>query len=183
MRVKVIEAKVLRSAHDDSFIPSLIVRMESSFRGGNAGRSSVVVGDYLSRGECGSDARRLVASIPHLRIEIWGTRLGGEPNRLLRRHADGGEPGFEELGPFADGEFGGAESEGMAALGVEMHLDGDAGVLERDVVDEGLIDAVDVVILILEDEGGRRLRGEMGADVGVEFRLTICLSPKERWPG
>ena len=57
-------------------------------------------------------------------------------------------------GPIGDGKLGGAEAEGVAALGVEMHLDGDAGVLEGDVVEERVVDAVDMVVFVLEEEGG-----------------------------
>ena len=37
----------------------------------------------------------------------------------------------------------------MAALRIKVHLDGDDGVFKRDVVDQRLVDAVDVVVLVL----------------------------------
>ena len=57
----------------------------------------------------------------------------------------------------------------MAALGVEMHLHRNAGVLQRDVVDQRLVDAVHVVVLVLEDERRRRLAGEMSANIRVQL--------------
>jgi len=57
----------------------------------------------------------------------------------------------------------------VAALGVEMHLHRNAGVLQRDVVDQRLVDAVHVVVLVLEDERRRRLAGEMGTYIRVQL--------------
>ena len=71
----------------------------------------------------------------------------------------------------------------MTALGVEVHLHRDAGVLERDVVDQRLVDAVHVVVLVLEDERGGRLRGQVGADVGVQPGLRQLLVAKGKMAG
>ena len=50
---------------------------------------------------------------------------------------------FRRAGPGDDTEFGAAESEGMSAVCIELHFDGDARVLERDVVDERVVDVVE----------------------------------------
>ena len=53
----------------------------------------------------------------------------------------------------------------MSAVCIELHFDGDARVLERDVVDERVVDVVDVVVLSLQQEGGRRLAGDVNLRV------------------
>jgi hypothetical protein len=53
-----------------------------------------------------------------------------------------------------------------------MHLDRNAGVLERDVVDERLVDVVDAVGLRLEEEGRRCPARDV--DVGIESELLAA---------
>ena len=45
----------------------------------------------------------------------------------------------------------------MAALGVVVHLDGDAGIFRRGVVDQRMLDVVDRVVFGLHHERGRRV--------------------------
>ena len=54
----------------------------------------------------------------------------------------------------------------------KMHLHGHAGVLQRDMVDQRLVDAIDVVILRLQQERGWRLTGDMNVRVQLEFVLV-----------
>lgn len=88
--------------------------------------------------------------------------------RLPREDAEGGEPGFDDGGPVGGGEGRGAEAEGVAAVGIDVEFGGDAGAFEGGEVGESVFDAVDVVVFILEEEGGWGLGGDVGADVGVE---------------
>jgi hypothetical protein len=65
------------------------------------------------------------------------------------------KPRLDELRPAGDGGFGRAESEGVAAPGVDVHLGGDAGLSERRVVDERVLHGIDGIIFRLkEDVGG-----------------------------
>jgi hypothetical protein len=59
----------------------------------------------------------------------------------------------------------------MAALRIQMHLHGNAGVLERDVVRQRVVYVVHVVILSLQQERRRRLAGDM--EIGVQRKLSI----------
>ena len=77
------------------------------------------------------------------------------------RHVDGGEPGFYQAGPSCDGEFCRAQTEGMAAVRVEMNLRGDADFSQRDVVGERVVDVVDMIVFGLQEEGGWGLRGDV----------------------
>ncbi len=79
------------------------------------------------------------------------------------------QPGLDELGPGGDGEFGAAESEGVSAVGVEMHFDGNAGVFERDVIDERVVDVILRVVFGLQQKGGRRVVGD--GHIGIEGEL------------
>lgn len=54
----------------------------------------------------------------------------------------------------------------MTALGVEMEFRGNASIFQSDVVGERIVDAVDVVILSLQQERGRGLAGDR--DFGVQ---------------
>ena len=67
---------------------------------------------------------------------------------------------------------GPAQAEGVAALGVEVKLRGDAGLLQGDIVGERLLDGVDVIVLGLQQKGRRRV----GAHADVRPRLkSSCL--------
>src|SRR6185437_9197089 len=89
--------------------------------------------------------------------------------RLLRRHADKGEPCVDELRPGGYGELSAAEAEGVASFGVEVELGGDAGVAKRDVVRERIVDVVDVIVFVLEKEGWRCVARDM--KVGTEHEI------------
>ena len=89
---------------------------------------------------------------------------------------DGVEPGFGEGGPVGDGEVGGAEAEAVAAKGEEVEFGGDFGVFEGLEVDEGVFYVGGVVVLGLDEEGGR------GRGVGWRMGSTLPPSPWEMEP-
>lgn len=53
---------------------------------------------------------------------------------LLVKHPDGPQPSVDQRGPVRDGELGGTQAEGVASVCVQVHLDGNAGLLQRKVV-------------------------------------------------
>lgn len=105
-------------------------------------------------------------------LQRAATRLrfaDGNAKRLVGEDGDGAEPGFDEFGPGGDRKFGAAEAEGVAAVGVQMHLHGDAGLLECDVVDQGFFDGVHVIILCLHQKGWRSITSD--ANIGIQLQL------------
>lgn len=59
----------------------------------------------------------------------------------------------------------------MSTLRVEMHLGGHSRVLQRDVIRERLVDAVHVIVLVLQEKRGWGGRGDL--EVGVQGEITV----------
>ena len=72
---------------------------------------------------------------------------------------DSMQPCLSKSGPAGDGQIGGAKAEAVTALGEEMEFGGDPGVLERLEVDERIFDVGGVVVLCLQEKGGRGIGG------------------------
>ena len=71
---------------------------------------------------------------------------------LLRNHPDRLQPRLHQLGPSRDRKLRAPQPERMPALRIQMHLHGNASVLESDVVSHRLVYAVHVVILRLHQK-------------------------------
>jgi hypothetical protein len=95
--------------------------------------------------------------------------------RELLKDADGAHPGGGERRPMGDrqglragrvnvidinGLVDGTESVSVAAVGKDVHLRGNAGVLEQKEVVDGVFD-VDGVVLSLYEEGWRGVGGDV----------------------
>jgi hypothetical protein len=80
------------------------------------------------------------------RSEVAGSRAVPD---LPTRHADRPQPRLQEMGPSRDGRIVRPEAERMAALREDVQLRGDAGLLERRVVDERVLDRIDGIVLRL----------------------------------
>jgi len=52
---------------------------------------------------------------------------------------------------------------------------------QLNVVREGLLHSVNIIIFILEEEGGGRLGGDVGLNVGDEPKKLVSSTAK--WPG
>ena len=61
----------------------------------------------------------------------------------------------------------------MAALRVQMHLHGNPRVLQRDVINEGLLYAVHIVILVLQQECWRRSGSNRNFWIQFEFFCRV----------
>ena len=73
---------------------------------------------------------------------------------LLRNHSDRPEPNLHQLRPSRNWKLRAPQSKRMPALRIQMHLHGDAGVLQCDVVSQRVVYTVHVVILRLQQNVG-----------------------------
>src|SRR5947209_3430100 len=93
-----------------------------------------------------------------LRLRAFGRARGDSGYRTsLRSHADGMEPGIDEVGPVGDRQPGTPQSEGVIPLRVQVHFGRYARALECDVIGERVKDAVDVIVLRLKQKSRRRI--------------------------
>src|SRR5207249_1075297 len=90
---------------------------------------------------------------------------------LLRNHSDRPEPNLHQLRPSRNWKLRAPQSKRMPALRIQMHLHGDAGVLQCDVVSQRVVYTVHVVILRLQQKCRRRLAGDM--EIGIQPKLFI----------
>ena len=90
---------------------------------------------------------------------------------LLRNHSDRSQPRIYQPRPCRNRKLRAPQPERMAALRIQMHLHGNAGVLERDIVRQRIVYVVHVVILGLQQERRRRLAGDM--EIGVQRKISI----------
>src|SRR6266480_2574733 len=97
----------------------------------------------------------------------------------LRNHPDRPQPLLNELRPFGDGILGAPQPKGVSAVGIQVHLRRNAGVLQRDVVHERLVHVVDAVRLGLEQKRGRRVARDV--NVRIEPELTAFGNPEMSW--
>src|SRR2546423_9255686 len=99
--------------------------------------------------------------------------------RSLRNHPDGAQPLLDQLRPYSDGILGAPQPERMPPVGIQMHLRWNAGILQRDVVHQRLVDVVHAVRLGLEPEPWRRVAGDV--NVRIEPELTAFGNPEMSW--
>src|ERR1022692_116345 len=94
------------------------------------------------------------------------------PEHLFRNHPDRPQPRLHQLRPCRDREFRAPQPKRMPALRIQMHFHGNASLLRPNVVAQRILYAVYIVILILEQERGRRLAGDMTTNIRIQ-RDTI----------
>lgn len=90
---------------------------------------------------------------------------------LLWKHSDRSQPRIYQLRPCRNGKLRAPQPKRMAALRIQMHLHGNAGALERDVVRQRVVYVVHVIILSLQQERRRRLAGDV--EIGVQRKMSI----------
>src|SRR3978361_2324082 len=69
------------------------------------------------------------------------------------------------------------QTKSMATLCVEVHLNRDSGLLQPDIIGQGLLHPVYVIVLVLEKKRRRSLFGKMVLYILLE-RETILGNPK-----
>src|SRR5262245_44883891 len=89
------------------------------------------------------------------------------------------QPLLDELWPFGDGVLRASQPEGMPAVGVQVHLDRNACVLQRVVVHQRVIDTVDAIGFSMKQE--RRRRVALDLDVRVERVWAALGHPQVTW--
>jgi len=82
-------------------------------------------------------------------------------------YVDGVQPGLYQVRPGGDGQLSAAEAVAVAALGVDVQLGRDLGVLQGQKVNGSVFD-VHRVVFGLKNEGGRSLVGGMDFGIGCE---------------
>ncbi len=85
-------------------------------------------------------------------IDIQAFYFGSIP--IVRNHVS------TSSGHRVIGNFVRPQPEGVPALRVQMHFHRNPGVLQRDVINQRVVDAVHVIILGLQQKGRRRLAGD-----------------------
>ena len=81
-----------------------------------------------------------------------------------RNHPDRSEPFFHELWPLGNRKIRSPQAKRVAAVRVQMQLGRNAGILQRDIVSDGLVYAVHVVVFGLDQKRWRvwRVTGTFG---------------------
>src|SRR5437868_515814 len=92
---------------------------------------------------------------------------------LLRNHSDPCEPHLYQSRPSCRGKFCGSQPERVPALRVRMHLHWNSSLFQGDVVTQCVFNAIDVVILVLQQERGRSLSGDVIAYVRIQRDAVI----------
>src|SRR5437763_7672904 len=82
---------------------------------------------------------------------------------LVRDHPDRPQPRLHQLRPGGGRSIRAPQTERMPALRIQMHLDRDSSFLQPSVITERVLDAIYVVILVLQQERRRRLRRDVSA--------------------
>lgn len=90
-------------------------------------------------------------------------------------HADSAQPCHYRLRPVRYRKLGGPQTNGVPAVRIQMHLDRNAGILQRNVVHERVIDTVHIVILGLHQKCGWRISGN--PNIRVQRKL-FCVNPQ-----
>jgi len=74
------------------------------------------------------------------------------PGHLLRNHSDRRQPRLHQLRPSGYRKLRASQTKRMAALRIQMHLHGNAGVLQSNVVSERVVYVIHMVILSLQQK-------------------------------
>src|ERR1017187_3553431 len=93
------------------------------------------------------------------------------PKRLLRNHPNRPQPRLHQLRPCRPRKLRSPQSERVPSLSIQMHLHGNASVLQRNVVSKRVVYVVHVVILVLQQERRWRLGGHW--NFGIQRKMFI----------
>src|SRR3954468_1504719 len=89
---------------------------------------------------------------------------------LLRDDSHRAEPILHQLGPRGNRRARAPHSERMSALRIQVQLDGNAGLPQRGMIDDRILDWIHGVILRLDQERRRRAAG----DPNVGIQREVC---------
>src|ERR1700753_488452 len=90
---------------------------------------------------------------------------------LVRQYMDGVHPYFCGLRPSGHGKLSATQAIAMSALGVDMQLGWDLGVLQGHEVDHRIL-YVDGIVFRLHQKCGRGLLS--GMDIGIGSEVLLC---------
>ncbi len=101
---------------------------------------------------------------------------------LLRKHPDRPQPRLDQLRPSRDRKLRAPQPKTVLAFRIQMHFCWNPGLLQRDVVNQRVVDTVHGIILGLQQKRRRRLAGDRNIRIQLKLRRMKSRDVPDKGP-